>query len=1074
MLKRRIHYDYETIISNSDSKDEIELPKKQKAVDFKLTSTELKVAERPDVGLRGKSVDLKCNYLKINTLPNVDIHHYKFSVRPCIKKPKALFKIFSRMCLDNVFGPVHPVFDGKEAIYSPSHLNINAINEDGEIYVNMDQVALPRDEKHEEIRTYNARIEKVQIINFRLLQDYINGQSPLTGEILNCNHVLNIIMNFTAHNMFIVDMASEDWSDHMAKNRVPGANQGFCQSMRPGWENMVINVDFHDPNLKIPAESLINVVAKILNKTDEELLSKTLSEDEIKKLERTLTGLQIRIVHRGNPKTKYIIDGLSKELTKDIKFRDDKGFLVKAVDFFPREFQWPLRYTLLPCLIVKKKLFMPMDVCEVMPGQKWEFHPEDDSMLGMIKISTENQARFQHVESRVKNILKFFNTENIKELGMDIDNRMMTVNGRVLNPPIITCDEGGQQTEVQTEKGRWTFENQVVKIGKPLENWSLVILCGERHNRFDSIQEFLNQLCNMLNEIGLNVITVPEVMYANKQGNIEQALAIAYQKAHINKKISPQLIVCIMPTHSKQLYSEIKRVSDTVLGIPTQCITADKVTFKWNKQLLANIGLKINAKLGGHNWSLSKSDLSLITEVPTMLLGADISHPNVLTKVKRSITGMCGSMDLSATTYIGRSSVQKETHNPTIEVLEELVSELLFNYKERNKVLPQRILYYRAGLTPSQFRGTLNAEIISLKAAFTKTYEKNMPKLTFIIAEKSNHTRFLPDNPQDADRFGNCQPGTVVDKGIVFEKEFDFYLQSHPGINSKARPTHYHVLYDENNFNSDLIQSLTYHLCYLSATCTHAISFVPPIAYARNIAERARMYATAANTDLISQFEAMDIDDEIETKDNENQSFIEIENGSNKEPDYLFPSVSRSLLEWRRDELLGIRTLPASNSTLAERAICPGGFIDCLNGGCCPRGSKCIADNKCSIRCTPGAPLCNGGCCLFGQVCGGKFCVAGTKPKAPKPPPPAEKKAPPPPPKEKKAPPPPPKEEKAPPPPPKEEKAPPPPPKEVKAPSPLPKEPQPKKQDLPSAPPPPPLPSFSPAPPPPSSPPSPP
>lgn len=62
-------------------------------------------------------------------------------------------------------------------------------------------------------------------------------------------------------------------------------------------------------------------------------------------------------------------------------------------------------------------------------GQKWEFHPEDDSMLGMIKISTENQARFQHVESRVKNILKFFNTENIKELGMNIDNRMMTVNG---------------------------------------------------------------------------------------------------------------------------------------------------------------------------------------------------------------------------------------------------------------------------------------------------------------------------------------------------------------------------------------------------------------------------------------------------------------------------------------------------------------------------------------------------------------------------------------------------------------------------------------------------------------------
>ena len=50
-------------------------------------------------------------------------------------------------------------------------------------------------------------------------------------------------------------------------------------------------------------------------------------------------------------------------------------------------------------------------------------------MPGIIKISTENQARFQHMESRVQNLLKFFDTDNIKELGMDIDDHMMTVNG---------------------------------------------------------------------------------------------------------------------------------------------------------------------------------------------------------------------------------------------------------------------------------------------------------------------------------------------------------------------------------------------------------------------------------------------------------------------------------------------------------------------------------------------------------------------------------------------------------------------------------------------------------------------
>src|SRR2546430_6587863 len=46
--------------------------------------------------------------------------------------------------------------------------------------------------------------------------------------------------------------------------------------------------------------------------------------------------------------------------------------------------------------------------------------------------------------------------------------------------------------------------------------------------------------------------------------------------------------------------------------------------------------------------------------------------------------------------------------------------------------------------------------------------------------------------------------------------EFDFYLQSHPGLKGTCRPTHYHVLYDENEFTPDSIQTLSYYLCYRS------------------------------------------------------------------------------------------------------------------------------------------------------------------------------------------------------------------------------------------------------------------
>lgn len=45
-----------------------------------------------------------------------------------------------------------------------------------------------------------------------------------------------------------------------------------------------------------------------------------------------------------------------------------------------------------------------------------------------------------------------------------------------------------------------------------------------------------------------------------------------------------------------------------------------------------------------------------------------------------------------------------------------------------------------------------------------------------------HHTRFFPEDPSDGDRNGNIRPGTCVDTGITSKYEFDFYLNSHAGI----------------------------------------------------------------------------------------------------------------------------------------------------------------------------------------------------------------------------------------------------------------------------------------------------
>jgi len=44
-----------------------------------------------------------------------------------------------------------------------------------------------------------------------------------------------------------------------------------------------------------------------------------------------------------------------------------------------------------------------------------------------------------------------------------------------------------------------------------------------------------------------------------------------------------------------------------------------------------------------------------------------------------------------------------------------------------------------------------------------------------------------------------------------------------------SRPAHYHVLWDENNFTADGIQSLTNNLCYTYARCTRSVSIGKPV-----------------------------------------------------------------------------------------------------------------------------------------------------------------------------------------------------------------------------------------------------
>ena len=67
---------------------------------------------------------------------------------------------------------------------------------------------------------------------------------------------------------------------------------------------------------------------------------------------------------------------------------------------------------------------------------------------------------------------------------------------------------------------------------------------------------------------------------------------------------------------------------------------------------------------------------------------------------------------------------------------------------------------------------------------------------------------------------------------------FSFVLQG------TSRPTHYHVLYDDNGFDADSLQQLTYQLCHVYARCTKSVSMPAPAYYAHLAAFHARVHVS--------------------------------------------------------------------------------------------------------------------------------------------------------------------------------------------------------------------------------------
>ena len=423
---------------------------------------------------------------------------------------------------------------------------------------------------------------------------------------------------------------------------------------------------------------------------------------------------------------------------------------------------------------------------------------------------------------------------------------MTKVEGRVIRPPQLrlrALNGNVNAFPVQGEKCEWNLVDKSVVEGKSLERWAVLDFTLNERDRLDD-RKFIPKLIARCNKLGLHV-TPPLRIERTEMRTLCSVDSLTQLMERVNYEAcrgrgNLQLLLCVM-TRKDSGYKYIKWISEAKMGVITQCCLSAPAN-EARDQYLANLGMKINAKLGGSN-------VELVNQLPlfedgshVILIGADVNHPRAMDASSPSIAAVVASMNQAASKYSPRVRFQQHRSEKIIN-FGEICLELIESYERFNGVKPGKILIFRDGVSEGQFDMVLNEELLDLKKVLQG--RKYCPTITVIVARKRHHTRLFPETPRDGSLKGNVPPGTVVDRTIVHPFEFDFYLCSHYGSIGTSKPTHYHVLWDEHGFSSDKLQEFIYNLCYTFARCCKPVSLVPPVYYADLLAYRGRLHFDA-------------------------------------------------------------------------------------------------------------------------------------------------------------------------------------------------------------------------------------
>ncbi|KAF3787403.1 argonaute 7 protein [Nymphaea thermarum] len=807
----------------------------------------LKPVDRPD---SGGTILLLANHFRVEFDPNRSIYHYDVTVASVKENPgegsstpalgtgtnARVSKSDSRVVVKTVFAEnphffsaLQVGYDGEKNMYSPKPLQEDSYT--------------VKISKGTDVREYKCTLKFAAKIDLVHLYKYLDRSTTATIE--NAIQALEVVMREYPANCRIARgrnfYSAAEVSD--LKGGVEALN-GFFQSLRPTAQGLALNVDFSVMAFykSIPVTDFLRQNLGLqLNSA-----SICMNDYKMRKWENILKGLKVKVTHR-NTNQIYTIYGLSKqsarEETFDVRDRSSSENNTGSITarnsttiekYFYDQYMVQLKYHNLPCLNLSKKYatYVPIELCVLTEGQR--FLMENLSRLATIS-PRERLKRIKEIVSAQDGPL---GGEVAGQFGLKVTPKLTEMKGRVLHPPDL---KAGQDKRVKLDENcQWKLSQYQLYGPEAIDRWAIVsFVPSNSSTSTDQIFQFAENLTSRCHEIGIIIEQRPldlrceYITCLSDQDQLRRLLKDIAAKCDDNL----QVLICVI-AYKHAGYKVLKLISETEVGIMTQCCLGNNIE-RPNSQYLANLALKINAKVGGSNVALTTTLKAqcLGEDMHVMFMGADVNHPRPWDKVSPSIAAVVATKNWPAANIYEAKIRSQDNRKEKIVNLGDMCIELAQMYHEKNSKYAEKVVFFRDGVSEGQFNMVLDEELKEMKKAFASISYN--PSITLIVAQKRHRTRLFL---QDATNQGNVPPGTIVDTEIVHVKGLDFFLCSHYGSLGTSKPAHYHVLLDENKFSSDELQTWVYNLCFTFARCTRPVSLVPPVYYADLVAYRGRLY----------------------------------------------------------------------------------------------------------------------------------------------------------------------------------------------------------------------------------------